>query len=343
MKFTDKTNQDFYDEVLQKLIVDKFEYKNRILNKLKYNYEEIENNEYTELLKFCEDIAELYIYKKMLKNGNEEVNIYINEIISKLKEVSKNKNTENVLNEEKRNIIKLILEEDFEKTEYYNLIQVALNLKDVFRYSTLTTVVPENVLFHQYVMAITCQIVADYMIFKGENIDKYNLLYKTLFHDFGEYKGNEIVAQIKIYNDDTKRMFAEMEEKDEEELEELIGEDLYEIIKDYKKGVEGYIGDIIDKILGIMKIDIEVCYMNNLTYIKALCSLYQKRFEKFKNLERIEAIKDKKFLLKLLKESYIYIKENVINKDTHILEQYFTIEEIEGFKTELEELKNTNI
>lgn len=54
-------------------------------------------------------------------------------------------------------------------------------------------------------------------------------------------------------------------------------------------------------------------------------------------------MKDKKFLLKLLKESYIYIKQNLINVNETILFKYFTKEEVKEIEKELENLKNTNI
>lgn len=83
--------------------------------------------------------------------------------------------------------------------------------------------------------------------------------------------------------------------------------------------------------------------MSNYTYIKAICSLFRERFEKFKDLSRLEEMKDKKFLLKLLKESYIYIKQNLINVNETILFKYFTKEEVKEIEKELENLKNTNI
>ena len=88
-----------------------------------------------------------------------------------------------------------------------------------------------------------------------------------------------------------------------------------------------------------MKLWIEVGYMNNYTYIKSICSLYQERFEKFKNVDRIKELKNQKFLLELLKESYIFIKENMVNKDRYFLNQYFKEEEIKKFDIELELLK----
>ncbi|MCI8276469.1 MAG: HD domain-containing protein [Clostridia bacterium] len=343
LEIANDSRKELYNKVLNNLILDKFEYKNRILKKLKYKYESIDNIEYVSLLEFCELVAETYIFDKLVRRGNvEALEIYNNEKI-KLKNEFKENSEISKIEKEKNNIIQLILNNKFNDTEYYNLIQVALNLRDVYRYSSLTTVVPENVLFHQYTMTIANVMMVQYMISLGENIDIYSLTYKSLFHDFGEYKGNEIVTQIKNYNEDTKKMFAEIEENDEKELKLLIGNDLYTIIDNYVIGKEGYIADILDKILGIMKIWIEVGYMSNYTYIKAICSLFRERFEKFKDLSRLEEMKDKKFLLKLLKESYIYIKQNLINVNETILFKYFTKEEVKEIEKELENLKNTNI
>ncbi len=343
LEIANDSRKELYNKVLNNLILDKFEYKNRILKKLKYKYESIDNIEYVSLLEFCELVAETYILDKLVRRGNvEALEIYNNEKI-KLKNEFKENSEISKIEKEKNNIIQLILNNKFNDTEYYNLIQVALNLRDVYRYSSLTTVVPENVLFHQYTMTIANVMMGQYMISLGENIDIYSLTYKSLFHDFGEYKGNEIVTQIKNYNEDTKKMFAEIEENDEKELKLLIGNDLYTIIDNYVIGKEGYIADILDKILGIMKIWIEVGYMSNYTYIKAICSLFRERFEKFKDLSRLEEMKDKKFLLKLLKESYIYIKQNLINVNETILFKYFTKEEVKEIEKELENLKNINI
>lgn len=340
LEISNKERKKLYNEVLNHLVTEQFEYKNRILKKLKYNYKTIENNEYVDLIEFCESIAELYILDKLLKRGNWEVLSYINFIKDKFESyLNSNSKNSGKIEKEKLKIYKLILNEEFEETEYYNLIQIALKLKDVYRYSTLTTAVPEDVLFHQYCMTIVNIVFADYMISMGEKIDKYKLVCKTLFHDFGEYKGNEIVSQIKLYNDETKAMFAEIEENDEKELEKLLGKDIYSIINEYKNEKEGYIADILDKILGIMKLWIEIGYMSNYTYIKSLCSVYQARFAKFKNIDRIKELKDKEFLLELLKNVYVYIKENLVNANPKILSIYFTEEEIKNFKIEINKLK----
>ncbi len=66
-------------------------------------------------------------------------------------------------------------------------------------------------MFHQYTIATTSIIFAEYLNneFK-ENFDIALLMERTLFHDFGEYKGNEIVTQVKYYNEDTIKMFKEI-------------------------------------------------------------------------------------------------------------------------------------
>ena len=79
--------------------------------------------------------------------------------------------------------------------------------------------------------------------------------------------------------------------------------------------------------------------MNNYTYIKSLCSVYQERFAKFKNIDRIKELNDKEFLLEFLKNAYVYIKENLVNENPKILAIYFTKEEIENFKIEINNLK----
>lgn len=342
LEISKKANKETYDKVIEELIIDKFEYKNRILKKLKYNYKKCKNKIYLELLEFCDMVSEMYICEKLIRRGNEEAKERFEDLKCKLESLKKIYNKENIIENEQINIIDLIYSNKFKSTQYYNLIQVALKLRDVYRYSTLTTTIPENVLFHQYSMTIINLIVSEYMITQGEEINIYSVVYKSLFHDFGEYKGNEIVAQIKLYNNETKKMFAEIEENDEKELESLLGNNIYALIENYKKEKEGYIADILDKIVGIMKLWVEVGYMNNYTYIKSICSIYQERFEKFKNLDRIKNLKNKNFLLELLKESYIFIKENMVNKDRYFLKQYFTEEEIKAFDKEIEILKKDN-
>ena len=118
-----------------------------------------------------------------------------------------------------------------DNTTYGKLLQIGLDLRDVYRYSSLTTVLPENVLMHQYTIAVTSIIFSQYLNQElGETIDIYKVVLKSLFHDFGEYKGNEIITQVKNYNEDTKKMFYAMGKADEEELKEQIGENLFEII-----------------------------------------------------------------------------------------------------------------
>lgn len=339
LEISDKSREKIYKEVIEKLIIDKFEYKNKIISKLKYNYSIIEQNQYTELIDFCENIAEYYIVEKILKTGNTEAK----QVLTSKKEILKNKakefkNKDTQLDNEKSYIIEKINKNKFDKTEYAGLLDIALNLKDVYRYSTLTTVLPENVLFHQYTITIESIIFAEYLNkeFK-ENFDVTLLMEKTLFHDFGEYKGNEIVTQVKYYNEDTIKMFKEIEEIDEKELQSKVGDDIYTLITTAKDGKEGYILDLLDKIVAIAKLWIEIGYMHNYTYIKSICSVYQERFKRFLKLDKIDDIKNKEFLREFLRESYIYIKGHMIYQDEEMLKQYFTENDIKELK---EEIKN---
>jgi len=45
---------------------------------------------------------------------------------------------------------------------------------------------------------------------------------------------------------------------------------------------------MLDKILGIAKLLLEVKYMHNYTYIKALCAIYQERLKKIEKIDNIK-------------------------------------------------------
>lgn len=337
-EISDKSKINIYNEILDKLIIEKFEYKNRIMKKLKYNYENIKINKYSELLMFLEDIAEFVIIQKVTLD-KEEVT-FLNKIKNKIINQSKTLKVDDYFYKEKKMLIDLIKDNKFSQSKYGNLINVALNLKDVYRYSHVTIQIPENVLFHQFTITVASLILAQYCNKEfGDNIDIYTILTKSLFHDFSEYKGTEIISSFKYYNDITKKMFAEIEENDEKELKEKIGKNLYIIISEYKNGKEGLISEIIDKMFGIMKLWIEVEYFNNYTFIKPIDAIYQDRFKKFLKIEKMDELKNKKFYLDLLRESYIYIKEHLIEKDLEIFLKYFTKDELEKYREEIKLLK----
>lgn len=338
-EISDKSKIDVYNEILDKLIIEKFEYKNRIMKKLKYSYKNIKLNKYSELLMFLEDIAEFVIIEEITLNEDKE-DIFLNKIKNKIINQLKALKINDYFYKEKKMIIDLIIDDKFSQSEYGNLINVALNLKDVYRYSHVTIQIPENVLFHQFTITVASLILAQYCNkeFK-ENIDIYTIISKSLFHDFSEYKGTEIITAFKNYNDITKKMFAEIEENDEKELKEKIGKNLYIIISEYKNGAEGFISEIIDKMLGIMKLWIEVGYFNNYTVIKTIDAIYQERFKKFLKIEKIDELKNKKFYLDLLREDYIYVKEHLIEKNLEIFFKYFTKDELKKYREEIKLLK----
>ena len=340
-EISDKSKIQLYHEILDKLIIEKFEYKNRIMQKLKYNYKTIKLNKYSELLMFLENVADYAIFRKMFLRGNQEIVSLFddtkNKIISELNIMNKDA----CFYEEKKQIIDLIIDNKFNESQYGNLMNVVLNLKDVYRYSTLVSPVPENVLFHQYSVTIMSLLLVEYCNKElKEDIDIYKIIVKSLFHDFGEFKGTEIVTQIKNYNDVTKKMFAEIEESDEKELEGKIGKNLYNIISEYKYGAEGYISEMVDKMLGIMKLWVEVGYFHNYNFIKAITSIYQDRFKRFLRIENIDELKNKNFYISLLREYYIYIKEHLVEKDLEYFLKYFTKKELEEFRAEITLLKN---
>ena len=134
-------------------------------------------------------------------------------------------------------------------------------------------------------------------------------------------------------------MFAEIEEKDEKDLEKRIGHNLYNIISNYKNDKEGYMVDYIDKIIGIMKLWVETGYFNNYTIIKTINAVYQERFKKFLKIKNMDGIINKEFFVDFLREYYIYIKENLVENNLKYTLKYFTEEEINDFRTEIKTLK----
>ena len=338
LEITDKSQLDFYHKVVDELIIEKFEFKNRILAKLKYNYQILDNSPYKELLLFCEKVSELAILEKMVRRGNSEAQSYLIEQTQKVLEIKIEES--DLFYQEKRQILQSIQTKELDNTTYGKLLQIGLDLRDVYRYSSFTTVLPENVLMHQYTIAVTSIIFSQYLNQElGETIDIYKVVLKSLFHDFGEYKGNEIITQVKNYNEDTKKMFYAMGKADEEELKEQIGENLFEIISCADDEQEGYILEVLDKMLGIMKLCIEVGYMGNQTYLKSICSVFQSRFKRFKKVEKIDSLKNKEFYLDLVRYCYIYVKEHLLEYNPTLLLQYYTKQEQEEMRREIAEIK----
>ena len=336
----DKTKTELYHKIINELIVEKFEYKNRIMKKLKYNYKNIKLNKYNELLAFTEKIAEFAIFQKMILRGNQEAIPTFNKIKNKIISDFQELNNQDEFYEEKKIIIDLIIEDNFLESTYGNLTSVALSLRDVYRYSTIPSQLPEDVLFHQYTVALLGIVFAEYCNQElREEIDIYELILKSLFHDFSEYKGAEIVTQIKNYNETTKKMFAEIEEADQKDLETKIGKNLYYIILKSGQDAEGYIVEMTDKMLGIMKLWVEVGYFHNYTFIKTIVSIFQERFTRFLKVEKIQKLKNKIFYLDLIREYYIYIKEHLIEQDVEYFLKYFTQKELEQLRKEISLLK----
>lgn len=325
LEIIDKSKENIYKNTIDNLVIQKFEYKNKILKKLKYNYQVLEYSKYDSLIKFCENVVEYFCFKKLYLRGNLEVESYLKQLKDKIEE-------------EKYIVSELFPDVKYNENEIINLIEVALNLRDVYRYSQLSLTISENVLFHSYVIAVISIIFADYLNKElNENFDAYEIICKALFHDFPEYTGNEIITQIKNYNEITKKMFAEIEEADEAIFENKIGRDLYNIILNHKDKKEGYIIILLDKILGIMKLLIESVYIGNFTNIKATNSIFQSRFKVLKNVD--SEIKNKEFMIDFLREFYIYIKEGLLNSNKEIALEYFSKDEYEEFMNEIKNLK----
>lgn len=342
-----------FETVINNLMEEKLEYKNRLLKYIKIEFENDYNDkiyeEYKNLWNECEIVSEIFILLELYLTGNEYAYEKINERINKYYllyanlEVCGNKISKiieefkTILTDNKQVLINKLKTNKI-ISEYYKLIQVPLRLKNVMRYSQILLLVEEDVLIHTYIDTIINLLVCRYLIRQGENINKLELVIKCLFHDFGEYKGNEIITHIKSYSNKTKEIFSKIEEKDENDLKYLIGDEFLNIVKSYKIGCTGYISDVVDKILGVMKVYIEAEYMGNYNAIKTINALYRGRIEKFNNFEKVESLKDKKFLKNLVDYVFMYIKGNLLNKyKDSMLTNYYTKKELEDLAAEINE------
>lgn len=135
-EISDKSKIKIYNDILDKIILEKFEYKNRIMKKLKYNYKNIEINKYSELLFFLEYIVDYAILKKLIVTGNKEATTFLNKCIDEIKLISLDEN--DYFYKEKKDILNLINNNKFNESVYGNIIGVALKLRDVYRYAQIT-------------------------------------------------------------------------------------------------------------------------------------------------------------------------------------------------------------
>ena len=83
-EISNKSKVETYHSILDKLILEKFQYKNRITKKLKYNYTGIGFNKYSELLIFLENIADFAIFQKIILRGNQKAISFLDNTKSKL-------------------------------------------------------------------------------------------------------------------------------------------------------------------------------------------------------------------------------------------------------------------
>lgn len=138
-EISDKSKISIYQKMLDKLILEKFDYKNRIMQKLKYDYKDIEMTVYSELLMFLEDIAEFAIFQRMVLKGNKMAFTVLENIKGKINDELKMLDSNDYFYNEKKDIINLITSDKFNESQYGNLVYVVLNLRGVNRYSQVIT------------------------------------------------------------------------------------------------------------------------------------------------------------------------------------------------------------
>lgn len=326
-----------YSKVKNMVFAEKMEDLNKHLEVLKIKLAPIENSELLYLFNVSEELADLFILLDLYLNGNELAYDFIINKINTFKIENTNKKNllilfDNVMKniDNKQKLLSIL-----KQNNIYNLVRVVLNLRNVSRFSQLHLIVPENVLFHTYENTIMIYVLCDYLKEIGENFDKYEVVFKSLFHDFTEYSGNEFISCIKAFSNETRNLTNHIEQCDENNLKSLIGSYNLEIVQSYKKDYTGYIADLVDKITGIMKTLIEVKYYNNFTMLKIHTGNEYKRFEKFYDYTRIESSNNKSFYTNLLKLHYIYILETFLENE-NIMVTYFTQDEISYIKSRIQ-------
>jgi len=331
-----------YHNVKKKIISEKIEFLNRNLKEIKIPFVEIQEDE--SIFLFCEQLADLWILKQLYMRGNElayteiekKISILTNYSDYEIKEVQKIKSKlpqilENLKNRQK---LKQWLNKDEDLKDYENLATVIFNLREVHRFSQAHLIVPQDVLFHLYLNTVICLIMTDWLEKQGEELDKAKILLKSLLHDFGEYTGNEIIASTKAYSLETSQMFEKIEENDERKLKEKIGLELFEIIKKYKTDKEGYVVNIIDKMIGIMKTKTELILYSNKTMLKCFTATECKRFQTFYTNPIRDELKLGNFYTTLLKSHYISIIECFLKQEE--MKIYWNEKEIEALKASIE-------
>ena len=129
----DKEKTNLYNEILDSLVLEKFKYKNRILRKLKYDYNinllNTSGKKYTELLVFLENIAEYFIFKKMALKGNIEAKYEIDKIKEKIGIFTNNTDRKDYFYKEKKEILELISKDELVKSQYGNLSRSSFKFK----------------------------------------------------------------------------------------------------------------------------------------------------------------------------------------------------------------------
>ncbi|MBP3707834.1 MAG: HD domain-containing protein [Clostridia bacterium] len=326
-------HKKIYNEVKNIVFKEKMLDLNKNLDILKIDIVEIENAELLRLFYTCEELAEIFILLDLYLTGNElAYDFIINKIDMFKLENSYLENVSTLFNDvminidNKRKLLAIL-----NQNNIYKLVRVALNLRNVSRFSQIHLIVPENVLFHTYENTIMIYVLCDYLKEIGENFDKYEVVIKSLFHDFTEYSGNEFISCMKLFSKETQELVNHVEQCDKDNLKNLISDYNLKIVQSYKKDFTGYIADLVDKITGIMKTLIEVKYYNNFTMLKVQTGNENKRFDKFYDYTRIESSNNKCFYTNLLKLHYTYILETFLENE-NIMATYFSKNEIDNIK-----------
>ena len=333
-----------YHKVKQQVVKEKIAYLSRNLKELEICLVEEENEE---IYLFFEQLADLWILMQLYKRGNFLAVEAIRKKVQILTMQNKIEDEEiadiqfqlpGILEQlEDRKKLQEYLQQNEVLKDYDSLAGIAFQLREVYRYSQTNLRVEEDVLYHIYINTVMCVLLADWLTQQGEEIDGDQILLKSCFHDFSEYTGNEIIASMKAYSEETTALFKKIEDKDERKLKESLGPVMYTIIREYKKDKNGYVVDIIDKMIGIMKVWIEETIYGNKMMLKCFTADECKRFQRFYTSPYREELVYPDFYTTLLKSHYIAIMEDFLaQKDMNF---FWNREEIQAIRESIEEEK----
>lgn len=324
---------------------------NKRLKKLSLSYQKISSEREGNLITLYSLFAKYYIFLEEYARGNAWME---KEIWKVQQDIEKCIDDMNWDHEDKLTIWKnhyfnsnwkkefIEQKGDFWQDRWSQLAKVVLQLRSVKRFSQAIDIVEENVLVHTWELILITDAMVRFLQEQGEEVDRNQVFLRVFYHDFGESSGNDIISDVKVFSDFTKAYFDTLVSEDEKRLKGQIGESAYQWMSLYKKGASGYIADILDKLVGLMKVYIEIHFFNNINFLSVLKTNYFERLIKFLDISRIKNFQHPLFLKELMDYMYITNQEEILSLYGDTLSYYYSNEEVEEMYQVLDRIHKDN-